>query len=87
VVGAVEAVRGAPAATWLTQHGDPGKWLVLRLARRLCGLTLVELGQRLGGLDYAAVGMALRRLDARLPQDPRLRRIYDQAADKLHVKT
>ena len=87
VVGAVEAVRGAPAATWLTQHGDPGKWLVLRLARRLCGLTLAELGQRLGGLDYAAVGMALRRLDARLPQDPRLRRIYDQAADKLHVKT
>ena len=87
VVGAVEAVRGAPAATWLTQHGAPCKGLVLRLARRLCGLALTELGQRLDGLDYAAVGMALRRLDARLPQDPRLRRIYDQAADKLHVKT
>ena len=55
--------------------------------RWLCGFTLAELGQRLGGLDYAAVGMALRRQDARLPQDPRLRRIYDQAADKLHVKT
>ena len=41
VVGAVEAVRGAPAATWLTQHGAPGKWLVLRLARRLCGLRAV----------------------------------------------
>ena len=47
-------------------------------------------GHRLGQVpDVVAEVKAFlaARLDARLPQDPRLRRIYDQAADKLHVKT
>ena len=87
VVATVAAARGEAPDVWLGKHGDPGKWLVLRLARRLCGLTLAELGQRLGGMDYAAVGMGLRRLDHRLAESAPLRRLHDELARKLDVKT
>ena len=83
----IAAARGEAPDVWLGKHGDPGKWLVLRLARRLCGLTLAKLGQRLGGMDYAAVGMGLRRLDQRLAESPPLRRLHDDIARKLDVKT
>ena len=87
VVAAVAEARGEPAETWLGKRGDPGKWVVLRLARQRCGLTLAELGQRLGGMDYSAVGMALRRLDQRLSQDRSLRRLCDKVGEMLDVKT
>lgn len=87
VVAAVAAVRGQMPEHWLNRHGDLGKWIVLHLARRLCGLTLPELGRQMGGMDYAAVGMALRRLSQRLNHDRALRRSCEQAAEMLYVKT
>ena len=38
-------------------------------------------------MDYAAVGMALRRLDRKLPDAPELRRLEAQIAKMLDVKT
>lgn len=66
VVCALEQVRGAERSEWLGRHGDLGKWVVLRLARRHTGLTLVELGHQMGAastghsMDYAAVSAGLR---------------------------
>ena len=57
VVRAVESVRGQKRKEWLPKRGDWGKWLVPRLARQFCGLTLSELGQQRGGSDYAAISM------------------------------
>jgi hypothetical protein len=67
VVCAVEHARGVDRSAWLGKHGDWGKWLVLRLARRYTGMTLAELGRHMGAMDevgremdYAAVSTGLR---------------------------
>ena len=70
VVGAVEEARGAEREEWLGRHGDWGKWVVLRLARRYTGMTLAALGREMGALtgrdmDYAAVSAGLRWFDCR----------------------
>ena len=43
-------------------------------ARQLCGMTLKEIGQASGGVDYAAVSDVLRRYERALPSDRTLRR-------------
>ncbi len=70
VVRAVEKARGAKHTEWLGRHGDWGKWLVLRLARRYSGMTLAELGRQMGAvnetgrpMDDAAVSAGLRWFD------------------------
>ena len=59
----MEQIRGEGWETIRGRHGDPAKWLVLRVARWYTGMTLAELGGAAGGMDYAAAGMALKRLD------------------------
>ena len=73
VVSAVAKGRGEAWEDFSTRKGDPGRELVWWLARRHCGLTLGELGQKAGGVDYAAVGMALRRFELKLRKDSDLR--------------
>ena len=75
VSGTLEETYGMDWADLLGRYGDPAKWLVLRIACRYTGMTLAELGEAAGGMDYAAVGMALRRLDRKLPDAPELRRL------------
>jgi putative transposase len=86
VVQAVEEVRGEPSSEWLHRHGDWGKWLVLKVAREYTGMTLQELGASIGGMDYAAVCMGLRRFDQRLTQkkaNKDITKIYEHVRKKL----
>ncbi len=87
VENALESVYGASWNEVLRRYGDPVKWLVLRVARRYTGMTLAELGNVAGGMDYAAVGMALRRLDHKFPDAPELRQLERDMAKMLDVKT
>jgi putative transposase len=87
VVRAMEQVRGEAWETILHRRGDQAKWLVLRVARRYTGMTLGELGAAAGGMDYAAVGMALRRLNSTLAATPALCRVEAQIVDMLDVET
>ena len=87
VLEVLESVHGAGWTDVLDRYGDPVKWLVLRVARRYTGMTLAELGAVAGGMDYAAVGMALRRLDRKLPETPRLMRLESEMVKMLDVKT
>jgi putative transposase len=81
------AVHGAGWEEVLPRYGDPVKWLVLRVARRYTGMTLAELGEVAGGMDYAAVGMALRRLARTLPDTPDLQQLEARMVKMLDVKT
>jgi chromosomal replication initiation ATPase DnaA len=74
VIAAVAGHRGEKWEDFCGRRGDSGRELVWWLARRHCGLTLAELGKRAGGADYAAVGMALRRFEAKMRGDSALRR-------------
>ncbi len=85
VVTAVEEWRGEDADVWLHKHGDWGKWLVLNLARRYSGMTLQELGNQMGGMDYAAVSVGLRRFDSRLKQDRKMRGAFKNIVEMLNV--
>ena len=85
VLAAVEQARWESRGRWLRKHGDWAKWLVLWVARRYCGLTLRQLGQRMGGMDYAAVCVGLGRFEKRLNTDPALHRAPTQAVEMLNV--
>jgi len=87
VVGVVEDLRGEPTSDWLARHGDWGKWLVLLLARRYTGMTLGQLGVQAGGVDYAAVGMGLRRFEQRMRKDRKIKALFESASRMLDVKT
>jgi REP element-mobilizing transposase RayT len=63
LVAAVENVRGEGWEAFAGRHGDWGRDLVLWLARRHAGMTLKELGEKAGGMDYSAVSEAVRRFD------------------------
>ncbi|NQU40310.1 MAG: hypothetical protein HQ523_10195, partial [Lentisphaerae bacterium] len=86
----IRVVDGMGAESWETlrsRHGDPRKWVVLRVARRYTGMTLSELGQGMGELDYAAVGMGLRRLDKKLKDSADLRHFEAKLVQMLNVET
>jgi hypothetical protein len=52
--GPERKLREDPRERWLSRHGDWGKWMVPRLARRYCGMTLAQFGERMNGMEYAA---------------------------------
>jgi chromosomal replication initiation ATPase DnaA len=55
-------------------------------ARRHTGLTLREIGAALGGVDYAAVSVAVKRLEARAKRDRPLAALQRQVAELLNVE-
>ena len=57
------------------------------MARGVTGLTLRELGQAAGGMDYAAVGEAVRRLARRVKKDHELRAAYRRTMEMLDIET
>ena len=63
IARAVEPVMGGVCSERFGRRGGPGKALAMWAARRYGGLTLRETGEALGGLDYAAVSIALKRLE------------------------
>ena len=50
-------------------HGDPGRELAMLIAQRYGGMSLREIGEAVGGLQYPAVSDAVRRTSARLETD------------------
>jgi REP element-mobilizing transposase RayT len=87
IVTVIETLQGEPIKDWLHLHGDARKWMALKLARQYTGMTLAQLGDKMGGMDYAAVGMGLIRFQNRLQKDTRLKKKYTQAIQMLDVKT
>jgi hypothetical protein len=78
VVRAAERARGEKWETFAARRGDPGLALALYVGRRCTGLTLRELGEAAGGMDYNAAGMAIRRLERRMAKDSPLRRMAER---------
>ena len=66
VVKAVEQVKGESWERFCDRQGDGGRDLVLWVARKRCGLTLREMGQAVGGMEYFAVSKAITRMSERM---------------------
>lgn len=86
IIRAIEVIRGEEWESLCSRHGDPALALAMWLARRFTGLSLRAIGQALGGRDYAAVGMAVRRLDKRAQTDKTLKQQMRAACQMLEVK-
>jgi hypothetical protein len=82
-VSVVSAHRGEKWVTFRDRRGDPGREMVWWLARRHCGMSLSELGRLAGGVDYAAVGMALKRFEAKLKMESAAWREMQTMEDQL----
>jgi REP element-mobilizing transposase RayT len=68
ITAAVENVWGEAWEVVSERHGDPAREVAMLIAREQGGMTLREIGQKLGGMSYAAVSDAVRRTRQRLTQ-------------------
>lgn len=85
IQAAVAKVKGLSWEGFANRHGDWGRDLALALARRYSGMSLRQIGEAVGGLQYAAVSDAVRRLERRRDLDPELKRAWQQARDFLNL--
>ena len=80
IVKIVERIKGEKWAAFRDRYGDWGRDLALWAGRCYGGLTLGELGARVGGVDYTAVAMGVRRLASRAQKDRELRSAMKRVA-------
>ncbi|NQT94692.1 MAG: hypothetical protein HQ559_18190 [Lentisphaerae bacterium] len=87
VIGVVEALKGEGREAFFEQT-----WRLGPAAGPEAGAVTLwdeivrELGEQIGGMDYAAVSVMLKRLELRLQEDRKLRRLTDRAARMLNVE-
>ena len=89
-----EAITAAVSEVWegdwqkiSTRHGNSAKAAALHLARNHSDKSLRELGALVGGMQYPAVTMAIRRFEQRLGTDALLAKKTKRLWKMLHVKT
>ena len=69
IIKIVETEKGVAWGEFCDRRGDSGRSTVYYLARKRSGLTLRQIGQALGGVDYKTVGKAIERFEKRLGAD------------------
>ena len=74
----VEEWRGEKWVSFRDRHGDWGRELAFCLGRRVSGLSLRQLGEAAGGVDYAAVSGAIQRFERRMADEPSIRKVFDK---------
>ena len=79
VIAAIEQLKGKRWKDFAEQRGDWGRDMALYLGRRHGDLKLAQLGALAGGLDYAAVSIAIRRFQHRLGRDKSLAKQLEKA--------
>lgn len=88
IVAFVEAMRGMKWERFCDKHGDEGRDMALYLARKRSGMTLREIGECAGGLDYKTIGKATERFCHRLKADAVLRAQTNKCLRQMsHVET
>ena len=83
IVRQVEQEKEMPWKEFCDKHGDWGRDLAFYLARKRSGLTLAEIGQAAGGVDYKSVGKAVKRFEQKLELDRALRRMAERCLDQM----
>ena len=74
IIAVVEQAKRERWREFSGRHGDWGRDAALWLGRGAGRLSLAQLGELAGGMDYAAVGQAVSRFSKRLLKEPALRR-------------
>jgi hypothetical protein len=87
VIGAVEKLKGEKWEAFVDRYGDWGRDVALYVGRRACGLGLRQLGAEAGGMDYAAVSAAIKRVEGRLGQERKLTAAVGRIERTLNIET
>ncbi|MDD5705028.1 MAG: hypothetical protein PHR35_03825 [Kiritimatiellae bacterium] len=87
ILRGVEQACGETRQTWMEHRGGDGKALAMWATRRYGGLTLRETGEALGGLDYAAVSIAIKRLEHKAVTETNVRKRMEMIGAMLNVET
>ena len=82
---AVETVKGEALADFRDRYGDWGLAMIFYLSRQRTGLTLRELGDLAGGMDYKNVSTLVRRFKQQIAQNPSLAKITESCNSKLTI--
>jgi REP element-mobilizing transposase RayT len=83
IISVVEDLKDERWEDIRDRRGDWGRELALYLGRRLSVMKLTELGCAIGGSDYAAVSVAIKRFQGRLNTDKKLAQIVKRAHTRL----
>lgn len=83
IVKLVESTRGESWSDFAERHGDWGRDLALYLARKRSGLTLQQIGAKLGMSDYKTVSKAVQRFEATMNADRERQRLVQSCLDEL----
>ncbi len=75
LVAIIERLRNEDFKTFNTRRGDWAKPLLLWALRRYSGMTLAAIGDAVGGMDYTAVAMAIKRFEKRSEKEQSLRKL------------
>jgi len=83
IISVLEQARGERWAEFSVRYGDWGRDAALWFGRRQGRLPLGRLGELAGGMDYAAVSVAVRRFGQRIASDGKLRHQLDEIERQL----
>lgn len=83
VITAVEALKGEPWSAFRDRYGDWGRDLAFYLGRKVAGLTLSELGQAAGGVDFRSVSAAISRFQRKLKRNKHLCKLLENAKTQM----
>ena len=84
-----QALRKLSEGEWTPQMMRRGDWagpMYLWAGRRWCGCTLRELGAAVGGMNYAAVSIALKRFEQRCAGEEKIRNLQASLSEMLNVE-
>ena len=73
VAKSVEEITGQRYDEFMVKRGSLGRPLLLWGARLHAGLTLKEIGEKAGGMDYAAVSIMIKRFERKSNKDKKIR--------------
>ena len=85
IIRAVGKVCGSEWAEICSRRGHQGKVLAMWAARNYGGVTLRGVGEAMGGMDYMAVSMRLKRYEGMLKRDAEARKMKTELMEMFDV--
>ncbi len=78
-------LKGEAYSEFMQRRGDWAKPLLLWTLRRYSGMTLKQIGERVGGMDYTAVAMAIKRFEQKAGKTRELSRLIGKVKAKCEL--
>ncbi len=86
VIKAIEELKGEKWQEFVNKRGDWGRPLFFWAARRLCAMTLSEVGEVVGDMGFSAVSAAVKRFERRAKEDKKLAKLQERVFAMLNVE-